>query len=149
MRAPTTCPRRRGEAGQVSVLIVGFAAILLLQLGVVVDASAAFLQRQAIESVADGAALAAADGIAEEHVYTHGLGETAQIDPAAASRYVADYLARAGAAGRFPGLRWSVQPAGDSVTVWLTAPLRLPVAPPGWVQTAYVDGIASAVVPVS
>lgn len=142
--ARETCQR-----GQVSVLIVGFAAILVLLVAVVVDASAAFLQRQALESLADGAALAAADGVQGEAVYTHGLGSTAQIDPVVAQRYVDAYLASSGAAAQFPGLRWSVDPAGNSVTVHLSAPLDLPLAPPGWVQTAYVDGVASAVVPVS
>ena len=141
--------RIRGERGQVSLLIVGFAAMLILLVSVVVDASAAFLQRQAIESLADGAALAAADGVQGEQVYTGGLGSMAQIDPVVAQRYVDTYLASSGATTRFPGLRWSVHPAGDSVTVHLSAPINLPLAPPGWVQTATVDGVASAVVPVS
>ena len=141
--------RQRTQAGQVSLLIVGFTVVVLLLIGVVVDASAAFLRRQALESLADGAALAAADGVQGRAVYTHGLGATAQIDPAVAQRYVAEYLAATGAAARFPGLQWSVEPAGDSVTVRLSAPLDLPISPPGWVDQAYVDGVASAVVPVS
>ena len=149
MKGSATAGGRGADGGQVSLLIVGFTAILILLIGVVVDASAAFLQRQAIESLADGAALAAADGVQGEHVYTHGLGPMAQIDPVAAERYVADYLASTDAAAQFPGLRWSVEPSGDSVTVRLSAPMDLPIAPPGWVETAYVDGVASAVVPVS
>ena len=149
MSRPAACARGAGERGQVSVLIVGFAAILVLLVGVVVDASAAFLQRQAMESLADGAALAAADGVQGEQVYTSGLGSMAYIDPVVAQRYVDAYLASTGATARFPGLRWSVEPSGDSVTVHLSAPLDLPFAPPGWVQTANVDGVASAVVPVS
>jgi hypothetical protein len=143
-----TGQRQRGQLGQVSILIVGFAGLVLLLIAVVTDASAAFLRRQAIESLADGAALAAADGVQGSHVYTHGLGDTARIDPAVAERYVADYLARAGAAQRFPGLRWGIEPAGGAVTVRLSVPLDLPITPPGWVEQAYVDGVASAVVPV-
>jgi uncharacterized membrane protein len=137
------------QRGQVSLLVVGFAAVIVLLIGVVVDASAAFLRRQAIESVADGAALAAADGVAGEAVYTSGLGSTAAIDPEVAEGYVAAYLARTGAAASFPGLIWRVESAGDAVTVRLSAPLQLPISPPGWVETAYVDGVASAVVPVT
>lgn len=39
--------RVRDERGQVSVLIIGFAAVLLLAIAVVIDASAAYLQRKA------------------------------------------------------------------------------------------------------
>ena len=39
---------KRDDNGQVSVLIVGFFAILIVLVGVVVDASAAFLQRAAL-----------------------------------------------------------------------------------------------------
>jgi hypothetical protein len=35
------------------------------------------------------------------------------------------------------------------VTVRLSAPVQLPITPPGWVDEAYVDGVASAVVPVT
>lgn len=139
----------RNQRGQVSLLIVGFTAVIVLLIGVVVDASAAFLRRQAIESLADGAALAAADGVAGEAVYTSGLGSTAPIDPEVAEGYVAGYLARTGAAASFPGLAWRVQSTGDSVTVRLSAPLQLPITPPGWVERAYVDGVASAVVPIT
>ncbi|HEY9563226.1 MAG TPA: pilus assembly protein TadG-related protein, partial [Nocardioides sp.] len=47
---------RGQEAGQVTVLIVGFALILLMAVGVVVDTSAAYLNRQSLDTLADGAA---------------------------------------------------------------------------------------------
>jgi hypothetical protein len=139
---------RNGEAGQATVLILGFFLIAALLVGVVVDASAAYLRRQALNGLADGAALAAADGVQGEQVYTGGLGETALIDPAAAREYVAAYLAQTRARTRFPGLVYQVLPAGDSVTVHLSAPLDLPIPPPGWTAAPWVDGTASAAVPV-
>ena len=74
----------RDDEGQVSVLIVGFVAVLVVLIGVVVDASAAFLQRAGLNSLADSAALAATDGVQGEAIYTHGLGQRGQIDPEAA-----------------------------------------------------------------
>ncbi len=139
---------RRREAGQATLLILGFFLIAVLLVGVVVDASAAYLRRQALNGLADGAALAAADGVQGEQVYTSGLGETAQIDPVAARAYVTTYLTQTQARARFPGLVYRVLPAGDSVTVYLSAPLDLPIPPPGWSGAAWVDGVATAAVPV-
>lgn len=140
--------RRRRQAGQTALLIVGFFLIAALLVGVVVDASAAYLRRQALNGLADGAALAAADGVQGEHVYTSGLGETAVIDPMAAREYVAAYLAQTRAHSRFPGLVYRVLPAGESVTVQLSAPLDLPIPPPGWTTDPWIEGVASAAVPV-
>jgi hypothetical protein len=139
---------RTRQAGQATLLILGFFLVAVLLVGVVVDASAAFLRRQALNGLADGAALAAADGVQGAQVYTSGLGESARIDPIAAREYVAAYLAQTGARDRFPGLVYQVLPAGDSVTVHLSAPLDLPIPPPGWTVDPWIDGIASAVVPV-
>jgi len=140
--------RRRIERGQATLLILGFFLVAVMLVGVVVDASAAYLRRQALDGLADGAALAAANGVQGEQVYVSGLGETAQIDPVAARDYVATYLAQSRAHQRFPGLAYQVLPAGDSVTVHLSAPLDLPIPPPGWTADPWIDGIASAVVPV-
>lgn len=146
---PCTRRLRRGQHGQVSILIVGFAAVILLLVTVVTDASAAFLRRQALEGLADGAALAAADGVHRTYVYNRGLGAVAHIDPALAQQSVSEYLARTGSMDRFPGLRWSVEAGGASVTVRLSAPLDLPITPPGWLKTVTIEGISSAMAAVS
>ncbi len=140
---------RRDEAGQTTLLIIGFATVAALMVGVVVDSSAAYLRRQGLDSIADGAALAAADGIQGEQVYDGGLGEHARIDPAVARGYVADYLRATGAARSYPGLGWSVQTAGDRVVVRVRAPLSLPVTPPGWERRPVIAAVASSLVVVS
>jgi len=139
---------RRDEDGQTALLIVGFFLVALLLVVVVVDASAAYLRRQQLDAVADGAALAAADGVQGEQVYTGGLGERAQIDPEVARSYVAEYLDRIGAFRRYPGLDYRITTTVDAVEVTVTTPLELPFVPPGWLDEASVTGRAAAFVQV-
>ncbi len=136
------------ETGTVTVLVVGFVVVVGLLVAVVVDASAAYLRRQQVTALADGAALAAADGAQGEEVYTSGLGVRADIDPVQARAHVAAYLQRTEAAAAFPGLSWQVSTNGTEVQVRLAAPLELPITPSGWVGETSVDGVASAVVEV-
>ena len=140
--------RRRSEAGQTTTLIVGFFLVGALLLAVVVDASAAYLRRQRLDAVADGAALAAVEGIEEEQVYLGGLGERAVLDAATAHDRVAAYLDAIGAASSYPGLRYTVETDADSVQVRVRAPLVLPFAPPGWAERTTVTGTAAAYVQV-
>jgi hypothetical protein len=140
---------RRGEPGQASVMIVGFAVVALLMVGVAVDASAAYLRRQGLDNLADGAALAAADGVQGRQVYEGGLGERARIDPEVARGYVADYLRVTGAAGRYPGLRYSVDAGADRVVVRVAVPLDLPITLPGLDGRAIVSATAASYVVVS
>ncbi len=137
------------EHGQTSLLIIGFTIVVLLMMVVVVNASAAYLRRQGLDSLADGAALAAADGVQGERVYLEGLGRRAQIDPAVATAYAAEYLAASGAAGKYPGLSYKVQATPASVVVRITAPLDLPFRPPGWDDRAEITGTAASYVTVS
>lgn len=139
--------RPERDAGQTSVMLVGFFVVIALLVVVVVDASAAYLRRQRLDALADGAALAAVDGIRSDQLYTEGLGEQAVLDAAAARSFAADYLART-AGGRYARLRWTLRTTADSVEVEVSAPLELPIAPPGW-YGAMVTGRAAAYVAVS
>lgn len=140
---------RRDETGSVVPLLVGFAAILALLVGVVVDASAAYLRRQGLHAVAEAAALSATEGLQGEAVYTGGLGPRGTIDVAAAASYVAAYLRDSGAQARYPGLRYAVDTRDDTVLVRLQAPLQLPIPVPGVTGTATVTGTAAAQVLVT
>lgn len=139
---------RREEHGQVAVLIIGFTLVIVMMVVVVVDASAAYLRRQALSSLADGAALAAADGIAGEQVYTSGLGDRATIDPRAARALVDAHLAAVGAGRTYAGLTYGVETASDRVVVRVAAPLDLPLPLPGVVERTWVSGTAAAVIAV-
>lgn len=141
--------RHRDDAGQVSLLIVGFVAILVLLIGVVVDASAAFLQRAGLNSLADAAALAATDGLQGDQVYLHGLGERAKIDPRRAAAYAGEYLAASGARETYPGIRSVVSVTNDTVNVHLSASLRLPIPIPGVGSRAQITADAASVVLVT
>jgi hypothetical protein len=131
------------------LLIIGFVLVIAMTVVVVVDASAAYLRRQALSSLADGAALAATDGIQGEQVYTTGLGERAAVDPATAAVFVQAHLASVGAGERYPGLRHAVETDGDRVVVRLRAPLDLPLPLPGVADRAEVSATAAAVIAVT
>lgn len=139
----------RDEHGQTSLLIIGFAIVAIMMVAVVVDASAAYLRRAGLDSLADGAALAAADGIQGRQVYEGGLGERAQIDPEVARVYVDAYLRATGAARRYPGLSYDVVAGTDRVVVHVAAPLDLPITPPGWERRPVISGTAASIVVVS
>jgi len=147
MKAPAQVGR--GQAGQTSLLIMGLAIVVVMMVAVVVDASAAYLRRQGLDSLADGAALAAADGVQGEQVYQGGLGERARIDPRAATEHVVDYLAAVRATERYPGLVFSVSSTADSVVVRVSAPLRLPLTPPGWERRPVISATGASFVVVS
>ena len=142
----------RDERGQASVMIIGLAVVLLMAVAVVVDASAAFLQRQDLDTVADGAALAGADAGSRnlEVLYGEGVAEAARLDQAeaVARAAVVDHLRRTGAYAAHPGLTVEVRfdPAADAVIVDLHAPLDLPLTLPGGPQATVVGAVGSAVV---
>jgi uncharacterized membrane protein len=139
----------RDERGQSSVIIIGFAVVVLLLVVVVVDAGAAYLKRQSLDSLADGAALYGADAAAEgRDVYSGGLGQDDDLDLSSdvAGAAVRDYLRSAGAYDAHPGLRVSVAVSGDRLVVEIVAPVDLPLDLPGGPERPTVGATGSAVV---
>jgi hypothetical protein len=133
-------------------MIVGLATVLAMGVAVVADASAAYLQRQGLDNLADGAALAGADlGAAGGDVYQGGFGDgRLAVTEGEARAAVQAYLQRAGAHTRYPGLTAHVDadPATQSIRVRLTAPLHLPLKVPGGPESALVSATGAAVVSV-
>ena len=133
-RAVAVTAPHRPEAGQATILIVGLATVLAMGVAVVTDASAAYLQRQGLDNLADGAALAGADlGAAGDDVYTGGIGDDRlAITEAEARAAVQAYLLRAGAHTKYPGLKAYVSADAASQTVrcgsrrCCTSPLKVP-----------------------
>lgn len=138
---------REDQRGTTTPLILAFVAIILLLVAVVVDASAAYLARQRLDELADGAALQDADlGAQGRDTYDGGLarGDLA-ISRREAERAVHAYLRDSGAQQDHPGLRAAVRVDGDRLVVELVAPVDLPLDVPG-LPAATVRSVGSAVV---
>ena len=142
--------RRRDERGQATLMIVGFAFVLAMAVALVVDASAAYLQRQGLDTVADGAALRGADlGATGREVYTGGVPrDRLDVTAAAVRGSVHDYLVSSGAYAKYPGLSFTVDVdrATSTVSVHVEAPLDLPLTVPGSPGTATIGASGSAIV---
>ncbi len=110
------------ERGTITVMTIGFLVFLGLLAAVVINASDAFLERRELDNLADGAALAAVDGLNREAFYLD--GEVA-VDANQARRLVAGYVA--GSNARVV----SVQTVDDRVLVRLERTIRLALTPPG------------------
>ncbi len=147
-RRPTVS-RVGGDRGATTVMVIGFATILVLVIAVAVDSTAAYVQRQGLDTLADGAALHGADLAAEgEEVYTEGVPVEGSLEVAAerAREAVGAYLDQVGARGRYPGLVHDVSVEATTVTVRLSAPLDLPLDFPGAPAAPRVGSTGSAVV---
>lgn len=129
MRTPSTRREMRDERGTITVMTIGFFAVVGLLVAVVVNASGAFLERRELDNLADGAALAAADGLDTEAFYT---GGEVTVDPAQARRLVAQYVA--GSDARVV----SVTTTQDRIVVRLERSVRLALRPPGLPATTTV-----------
>lgn len=125
----------RRESGTITVMTVGFLLFLGLLAVVVVNSSAAFLQRQQLDNIADGAALAAADGLSEDAFYRTG---EITLDDGQARRLVRDYVSG-------DGIRIvRVRTDGGQVSVRLERTVGLAFAPPGWESRTTIVSEATA-----
>lgn len=136
------------ERGSAAPLIIGFALLLAMTVAFVVDASAAFLHRQGLDALADGAALSGADAGAQGlDVYAGGLDDQPlALSRARAQAGVRSYLTSVGAYRDFPGLRFAVVVRDDRVLVTVSAPVDFPLTVPGGPETARVSATGSAIV---
>lgn len=142
---------RRDERGSTIPMIIGFAIVLILLIGVVTDVSAAYLRRQSLDTLADGAALQGADlGAAGYELYsTAGVGDRLDLSSGSARAAVRDYLQRIGAYSRYPGLRitgMSLSADHKKLLVRLSTSVHLPFSIPGGPSTARVASTGSATV---
>ncbi len=142
---------RRDEQGSTIPLIVGLAAVLLMGIALVINASSAYLQRQSLDTLADGAALRGAD-LGAAGVYAEGgLGADRLLqEEGAVKKVVVAYLESIGADQTYPGLTVSarVNVADRSVTVLLEAPVKLPLHIPGSPLKPVVGASSTAAVTI-
>ncbi|MEO5662403.1 MAG: pilus assembly protein TadG-related protein [Nocardioides sp.] len=142
--------RRRDERGSTIPLIVGLATVLLMGIALVINASAAYLQRQSLDTLADGAALRGAD-LGAAGVYGEGLDvERLLQEKGAVEKVVVAYLQSVGADQTYPGLEVDarVNFLDRSVTVFLSAPVDLPLRIPGAPTQPVVGASSTAAVTI-
>ena len=89
---------RREEDGSTLVLTIGLAALALALVLIVVASTSLSIERRRLYSVADGAALAAAEAFALEQVRFDGDSASPEIADGAVDRAAGDWVALAGSA---------------------------------------------------
>lgn len=118
------------EEGSILLLTIGFVALCLLLVAVVVDASKLYLDQQALSNLADGAARAGAQAVDQQAFYA-GSASGLPLDRDRATQLVEQYLAAVPRSARPPGLRLdavSVDPADDqALVVTLSADAQVPL----------------------
>jgi Flp pilus assembly protein TadG len=109
--------RRRadGDDGTILVLTLGFVAILLVMVGVVVNVSAVVLAKRGVASAADGAAVSAAQALDVDALYDRGLDAEIPLNYAEAHARVQAYAA--GARAGQPGLQLVLALDGTTAVV--------------------------------
>ncbi|MCF6507737.1 hypothetical protein E9549_10010 [Blastococcus sp. MG754426] len=110
---PDRDDRERGST--LPFVLVCWLVAALMAFGAIA-ASDAFLEQQEVQSVCDGAALAAANQADEAVVYPHGVGTELPLTRAAAQAAVGDQLADGGTALD----SWAAETDGAEVTVRCT-----------------------------
>ena len=114
----------RDERGSVLILGIGMIVVGLLAVTVTVDVSAAFLQRRALMSMGDSAALAGAQSIDLDSYYANGASVGTRLSPAAVSAAVRRHIGLARGASELTVE--GITTDGVTVRVRLSEPLQLP-----------------------
>lgn len=95
----------RDERGSVMLLGIGLSIAALMIVTLAVNISSVWVARHALDSVADGCALAAAQAVDTGAIYRQGVTHVVPLDQNLARRYVANYLAAGGVRSRFTDLK--------------------------------------------
>ena len=136
-------PQASERGSTLPFVLVCWTVAALMVFGAIA-ASDAFLKQQEVQSVCDGAALAAANRTDEAVIYAAGVGRELPLTRAAAQAAVADQLADGGATLD----SWSAETDGAEVTVRCTRRVEIAF---GWLflggQPLERTAIASARAP--
>lgn len=109
------------DEGSILVLGVGLLVTAVLVATMVVNVAGLWVTRSALNSVADGAALAGAQAVDEDLIYRFGVPARLRLDPALARRRVTAFVAHERT--RVPGMVVrSVEVTGAQVAVTVAAP---------------------------
>lgn len=119
-------PDPRDDSGTILVLLLGFTAVLLLMVAVVVNVSSVILAKRGVVSAADGAAIAAAQELDLSVLYASGLGARIPLDQGGVVRAVEEYQAQAQQSQPGLDLRGEVAADGTTAIVRGVRSVRLP-----------------------
>ena len=109
-------PDPRDDSGTILVLLLGFTAVLLLMVAVVVNVSAVILAKRGVVSAADGAAVSAAQALDLDALYAGGLASgRIPLDAREAAARIASY--QSGAQAGQPGLQLRLARIDGGTTV--------------------------------
>lgn len=124
----------REEDGSTLLLTIGFLALALTLIIAVVAATSMLIERRRLFTVADGAALAAAEAFALEQVRFDGIQATPELADAAVEQAAADWVARAAGAlaeVRVEGASADARSAAVTVSSTWRPPVLSPLLPEG------------------
>jgi Putative Flp pilus-assembly TadE/G-like len=140
------------DSGQILVLMIGFLALAAMLVVIVVNLSRVFLYDRSLGAAADGAALAAVQGVDEFAIYGGALEEALPLDPVAVDRQVQDYVESAALSSRFDDFAVVETRIDDGgVIVVLGATVDLPflgVVSDHWAQGVNITAESRATAPL-
>lgn len=122
--------RAPDEDGQITVMVIGYMLLSLLVIAVVSAVSAVYIEHKKLLSVADGAALSAADTFSVATIDASGGEPVPALDSRSVARAAAAYLERSGALPRFNSLDLDPAtgaPDPQTARVALTAAVHPPI----------------------
>lgn len=117
----------RRDEGSVTMLGIGFIAILLMAIVIGVDAGSFYLQKRNLAATADAAALAGAQQIDLDAYYKRGATARTRLDTAKVRRLVVAQLTASRASTNFEGFAIrNISTTGRQVDVTLSSVASLP-----------------------
>ena len=115
------------DRGSVLTLGIGLFVVVVAFCSVGADVCSVWVTRHGLDSVADGAALSAAQAVDRAYVYEHGLHDPVFLSQSLAKKRVNQYLESAQVKARFPGFRIrSVMVSNTRVYVELQSQATVP-----------------------
>lgn len=117
----------KDDEGSILVLGVGLAVIAIALITTMVNVSTVWIARNSLDSVADGAALAAVQAVDTRSIYTNGLGSTLRLNATQARTRAVAYVNRAAGQGDVHRPRiTAISVSAQSVSVTVTSDVEVP-----------------------
>lgn len=142
-------PDVHDDSGTILVLLLGFTAVLLLMVAVVVNVSSVILAKRGVASATDGAAIAAAQELDVTVVYAQGIGARIPLDPSRVGPRVEAYEAQARPSQPGLDLRGEVDVDGTTAIVRGVRMVTLPFGEILGFRPVRVEAEARARAPVA